>query len=63
MIGIPSYLLPRAYTSLTRSVSILLVLAMICSFFAALADALPELLQSIGWEGARDSAAVAIVSK
>ena len=63
MIGILTYLLPRAYTSFTRSVSILLVLGMICGFFAALGEALPELLQMAGWEEARGSAAVVVVSK
>jgi hypothetical protein len=63
MIGILTYLLPRAYTSLTRSVGILLVLGMIGGFLVALADALPELLRATGWEEARGSAAVAVISK
>jgi hypothetical protein len=63
MIGALTYLLPRAYTSLTRSVSILLVLGVIGGFLVALADALPELLQGIGWEGAPGSVTIAAISK
>jgi len=63
MIGLLTYLLPRAYTSFTRSVGILLVLGMICAVFAALGEALPELLQASGWEEAPRNVAVASVGK
>jgi hypothetical protein len=63
MIGLLRYLLPRAYTSFTRSVGILLALAMIGGFFVALADALPDLLQMGGWEEARGSAVVVAIRK
>jgi hypothetical protein len=63
MIGLLTYLLPRAYTSFTRSVSILLVLVMICGFFMALGEAVPELLQMAGWEEARGSAVLVAVGK
>ena len=62
MIGAFKYLLPRAYTSFTRSVGILLALGLICVIFAALGDALPELLQMFGWEGARGNTTVATVA-
>jgi hypothetical protein len=63
MIGLLTYLLPRAYTSFTRSVGILLVLMMICGFFMALGEAVPELLRMGGWEEARGSSVLVAVGK
>jgi hypothetical protein len=59
MISALTYLLPRAHTSLTCSLGILLVVGMISGFLVALADALPGFLQSLGWQDAPDNTAVA----
>ncbi|WP_119302495.1 hypothetical protein [Dongia deserti] len=63
MIGLLTYLLPRAHTSMTRSITIMLALAFFGGFGFALAEALPELLQGIGWQGAPDNDVVAVVKE
>ncbi|HEY1382011.1 MAG TPA: hypothetical protein VGF43_00270 [Dongiaceae bacterium] len=52
MINALTYLLPRAHTSMTRSIGILLVIGMMGGVCIALADALPGLLQGLGWQDA-----------